>query len=132
MPWYGKGRNGNKIVLPLHVEHRPIGCMRKSFTEVEAQVIAISDARRVAEELHDRYEPIRAVTLVARTLQKALFAGRSDDVVFWALVHAHYRGTGLRGATEAELAVFRDFILPEPDHPRREPARKRRVIPERR
>lgn len=95
-------------------------------------MIAMDNARRVAEALQARYEPIRAVTLVARTLQKALFAGRSDDVVFWALVHAHYRGTGLHRATEAELAVFRDFILPQSDRPRREPARRRCVIPKRR
>lgn len=76
-------------------------------------MIRVMDARHVADELHGRYEPIRAVTLIARTLQKALFGGRSDDVVFWAIVYAHYRGGKLSGATEAELEAFRDFILPD-------------------
>lgn len=77
------------------------------------QLIRMADAREVAQELHGRYEPIRAVTLIARTLQKALFGGRSDDVVFWAIVYAHYRGGNFSGATKAELAAFRNFILPD-------------------
>ena len=77
-------------------------------------MIRVSEAKRVAEALHARYEPIRAVTLIGRVLLKALFAGRSDEVVFWALVHAHYRGGELSGATEVELDEFRDFILPDP------------------
>lgn len=71
------------------------------------------ETKLVAQELHARYEPLRAVTLIGRTIQKALFAGRSDEVVFWALVHAHYRGGELCGATETELAAFRDSILPD-------------------
>ncbi len=78
-------------------------------------MIRIAEAKRVAEALHARYEPVRAVVLIARILEKALFAGRSDEVVFWALVYAHYRGDGLSGATEAELNEFRDFILPDPE-----------------
>jgi len=54
------------------------------------------------------------VTLIGRTLQKALFAGRSDEVVFWALVHAHYRGGDLCGATEEQLRAFADFIIRDP------------------
>ena len=73
------------------------------------------EARLVAEALHARYQPIRAVVLISRILQKALFAGRSDDVVFWALVHAHYRGGDLSDSTAVQLAVFREHILPDTD-----------------
>lgn len=73
------------------------------------------EARLVAEALHARYQPIRAVVLISRILQKALFAGRSDDVVFWALVHAHYRGGDLSDPTAVQLAVFREHILPDTD-----------------
>lgn len=71
----------------------------------------MTEAKSVAEALHERYEPPRAVLLIARLLQKALFAGRSDEVVFWSLVFAHYRG-GLSAAAQAELDAFRDAILP--------------------
>ena len=78
-------------------------------------MIRTADTKAIASELHSRYEPIRAVTLMARSLQKALFAGRADDVVFWALVFAHYRGGELSDSTERQLAEFRQYILP--DHP---------------
>lgn len=78
-------------------------------------MIRMTEAKRVAEALHARYEPARAVVLVARILEKALFAGRSDEVVFWALVYAHYRGGELCGATGAELEAFRDSILADPE-----------------
>jgi len=77
-------------------------------------VIRTADTKIVASELHARYEPIRAVTLIGRTLQKALFAGRSDEVVFWALVHAHYRGGDLCAAVEEQLNAFSRFILRDP------------------
>ena len=38
----------------------------------------MQDARLVAQELQDRYEPLRAVVLVSRLMQKAMFAGRSS------------------------------------------------------
>jgi transcription initiation factor TFIIIB Brf1 subunit/transcription initiation factor TFIIB len=78
-------------------------------------VIRMAEAKRVAEALRARYEPVRAVVLIARILEKALFAGRSDEVVFWALVYAHYRGGKLCGTTEAELAAFRDSLLADPE-----------------
>jgi hypothetical protein len=77
-------------------------------------VIRTADAKTVANELHARYDPARAVTLIGRTLQKALFAGRSDDVVFWALVHAHYRGGDLCSSTEEQLSAFSQFIVRDP------------------
>ena len=76
-------------------------------------MIRTADAKTVANELHARYEPIRAVTLMARSLQKAMFTGRADDVVFWALVFAHYRGGELCDSTETQLGVFRQYILPD-------------------
>lgn len=77
-------------------------------------MVSMTDAKLVARELHARYVPIRAVVLVSRLLQKALFAGRSDEVVFWALVHAHYRGGELSDATGEQLGAFRAKILPGP------------------
>jgi hypothetical protein len=68
----------------------------------------------VAHELHKRYDPLRAITLIGRTLEKALFAGRSDEVVFWALVHAHYRGGDLSDSTEEQLGLFAPFIVRDP------------------
>ncbi|MFH1558342.1 MAG: hypothetical protein ABII76_26370 [Pseudomonadota bacterium] len=77
-------------------------------------MIRTADTKLIASELHSRYEPPRAVALIGRTLQKALFAGRADEVVFWALVYAHYRGGDLCDATEEQLAAFRKNILPDP------------------
>jgi len=77
-------------------------------------LIHTADTKIVADELHTRYDHARAVTLISRTLQKALFAGRSDEVVFWALVHAHYRGGRLCDATEEQLLAFSDFIVRDP------------------
>jgi hypothetical protein len=76
-------------------------------------LIRTADTKIIAEALH-RYDPVRAVTIIGRTLQKALFAGRSDEVVFWALVHAHYRGGELCAATEEQLHAFADYILRDP------------------
>ena len=77
-------------------------------------MIRTADTKIVAQELHMRYDHVRAVTIIGRTLQKALFAGRSDEVVFWALVHAHYRGGELCAATEEQLHAFADYILRDP------------------
>lgn len=65
----------------------------------------------VARELRNRYEPLRAVTLTARLMQKAVFAGRSDEVVFWALVYASYCGNGLNSSTKEQLDAFRNEML---------------------
>jgi hypothetical protein len=77
----------------------------------EEPVIRTADTKIVAHELHARYDHMRAITLIGRTLQKALFAGRSDEVVFWALVYAHYRGGDLCAATEEQLNFFAPFIV---------------------
>jgi hypothetical protein len=79
-------------------------------------MIRARDAKIVADALHERYNPVRAIVLIARVLQKALFAGRADDVVFWALVYAHYRGDDLSPATQEQLSIFSAFLefdLPE-------------------
>ncbi len=77
-------------------------------------MIRFSDAQAVAQALHGRYEHARAVTLIARILQKALFGGRADEVVFWALVYAHYCGDDLLGSVDKQLDAFAPFILRDP------------------
>lgn len=77
-------------------------------------MIRTTDTKIVANALQSRYDPARAVTIIGRILQKALFAGRSDEVVFWALVHAHYRGGDLHNSTEEQLSAFSQFILRDP------------------
>ena len=62
-----------------------------------------ADSRAVAAEIRRRYEPLRAVTLIGRAMVRALFDGRSDDVVFWAVVHAHYRGSGATDRASGHL-----------------------------
>ena len=70
-------------------------------------------AKVVAEELHARYDPMRAVVLIGRLITKGVFAGRSDDVVFWALVHAHFRGAALSSWSEQQLAELPVAIFTE-------------------
>lgn len=77
-------------------------------------MISTAEAKAVACELRTRYDHIRAVTLIGRVLQKALFGGRPDEVVFWALVHAHYCGGDLCAPVEKQLDAFAPFILPDP------------------
>ena len=77
-------------------------------------MIRTADTKIVAQELLTRYDHARAVTLIGRTLQKALFAGRSDEVVFWALVHAHYRGGDLCAPMEEQLNAFSRSIIRDP------------------
>ena len=80
-------------------------------------MIRTADARALALALHDRYDHARAITLIARLSQKALFGGRADEVVFWALVFAHYCGGDLSSSTVGELDAFAPFILRDPDTP---------------
>jgi hypothetical protein len=77
-------------------------------------LIRISDAQAVARALRDRYEHTRAVTLIARLSQKAMFGGRADEVVFWALVFAHYCGGDLSPAVDKQLDAFAPYILRDP------------------
>ena len=76
-------------------------------------MIRMTDAMVVAGELHARYDHARAVTLMARTMQKALFGGRPDEVVFWALVYAHYCGGELSPSIDGQLDTV-PFILRDP------------------
>lgn len=77
-----------------------------SLNKGTSKVIRKADTKFIAKELHTRYDPARAVVLIGRVIQKALFGGRSEEVVFWALVHAHYRGSGLSDSTEKQLSPF--------------------------
>mgnify|MGYP001597155854 CR=1 FL=1 len=74
-------------------------------------MIRMTDAKVVAEELRIRYEHARAVTLVGRTIQKALFGGRPDEAIFWTLVYAHYCGGDLNLVIDQQLEAFAPFIL---------------------
>lgn len=74
-------------------------------------LISRADAKVVAEELHVRYDPVRAVVLIGRLITKGVFAGRSDDVVFWALVHAHFRGSDLTSWSEQQLAGLPEAVF---------------------
>ena len=80
-------------------------------------MIRNADAKAVAHELHARYDHARAVTLIGRLLTKALFGGRPDEVVFWALVYAHYCGGDLSPTTKAQLDDLSPFILRNPPRP---------------
>lgn len=80
-------------------------------------MIRIPDARVVAQELHARYEHARAITLIGRVSQKALFGGRPDEVMFWALVFAHYCGGDLSPAIDTQLDAFQPFIVRDPSQP---------------
>ncbi|MBN9489838.1 MAG: hypothetical protein J0H44_21585 [Alphaproteobacteria bacterium] len=82
-------------------------------------MIRMTDAKVVAGELRSRYEHARAVTLMGRTMQKALFGGRPDEVVFWALVYAHYCGGDLSPTVDKQIDAFgpsilRDLLDPDP------------------
>lgn len=52
--------------------------------------IKFDSPKMVAGHLRERYDPVRATTLIGQKMLKALFAGRSNDVLFWALVNSHY------------------------------------------
>ena len=77
-------------------------------------MIHAAEAKAVAHELHVRYRHERAVTLIGRLLQKALFGGRTDEVIFWALVFAHYCGDGLSASMDKQLDEFAPYILHDP------------------
>jgi hypothetical protein len=76
--------------------------------------IAQTDARIVATEIRRRYESLRSVTLIGRCMLRALFDGRSDDVVFWALVHAHYREAAVNDRLEQQLEALAKFRREDP------------------
>ena len=67
------------------------------------------DAKSVADQLHTRYASSRGLTLIAQKLLKALFAGRSNDVAFWALAHAQFRQHELCADLQAELAAMAEL-----------------------
>ncbi len=72
-----------------------------------------ASAKAMAVKLHERYdEPLQAITTIGQCMTKALFAGNSDVVLFWALVHAHYRVAALYGDTESPIAQLSEIVLP--------------------
>lgn len=71
----------------------------------------VVEAERVAQAMRTRYEPVRALTLISRLMLKGVFAGCSDEVVFWALVHAHYRGTDLSAPIQSALEALGPELL---------------------
>jgi hypothetical protein len=77
-------------------------------------LIRIAEAKALAHELHVRYEHARAVAMISKVMLKALYAGRPDEVVLWALVFAHYCGGDLSPSTEEQLEAFAPFILRDP------------------
>lgn len=73
-------------------------------------MIHTKTVRQVADALHERFPEKVAVNLVARIMLKAVYANRPSEVMFWALVHAHYHGGDLCDEVEQELAMFSHFI----------------------
>ncbi|WID99747.1 hypothetical protein QO058_30610 (plasmid) [Bosea vestrisii] len=69
----------------------------------------------MAAKLHERYdEPWKAITTIGQCMTKALFAGKVDTVIFWALVHAYYRAA-LFSDTKLTMARFSEIVLPDPN-----------------
>jgi hypothetical protein len=48
-------------------------------------------------------------------MTKALFAGNSESVAYWALVHAYYRKTSLPQETRISLERLAAMIAIDPD-----------------
>lgn len=71
----------------------------------------VPEAERVAQVMRARYEPVRALTLISRLMLKGVFAGRADEVLFWALVHAHYRGSGPSEPIQSALEALGSEVL---------------------
>ncbi|HEX7914088.1 MAG TPA: hypothetical protein VF534_39275 [Paraburkholderia sp.] len=69
----------------------------------------------MAAKLHERYdEPLQAITLIGQCMTKALFAGNSAVVLFWAFVHAHYRGAAFDGDAASPIAQLSGIVIPDP------------------
>lgn len=74
-------------------------------------MIRSRDVDAVVCALRRRYAPLRAVALMARSIERALYAGRASDVVFWALVFARYRGGPLDDFAESRVLSFRRTLF---------------------
>jgi hypothetical protein len=77
-------------------------------------MIRMTRARTVVQELHSRSDPAHPVPSIDGTLLQALFAARSDEVLFWALICAHHRGGDLGGAKEEQHSGLSLFVLRDP------------------
>ena len=74
-----------------------------------------ASAKAMAAKLRQRYdEPLQAITIIGQCMTKALFAGNSAAVLFWALVHAHYRVAALYGDSESPIAQLSEIVIPDP------------------
>ncbi|PZN94139.1 MAG: hypothetical protein DCF30_20800 [Hyphomicrobiales bacterium] len=66
----------------------------------------------MAAQLHERYDSsLQAITTIGQCMTKALFAGKSDSVLFWAMVHAHYRAL-LPSEAKSHIARLSEIVLP--------------------
>lgn len=74
-------------------------------------MIREADAKTVAAAVRERFEHTRAITLIGRLMLKAVFRGCPDEVVYWALVYAHFSGGQLTQKTDSELDEFAGQIL---------------------
>ncbi len=75
-----------------------------------------ASAKAMAAKLHARYDhPLQAITTIGQCMTKALFAGKSDVVLFWATVHSHYRANLLQRDTELPIAEISKIVLPDPN-----------------
>jgi hypothetical protein len=71
-------------------------------------------AKAMAAKLHGRYDDsLQAITTIGQCMTKALFAGKSDIVLFWALVHAHYLAAALSGDPVSAIAQLSEIVLPD-------------------
>ncbi len=74
-----------------------------------------ASAKAMAAKLHARYDhPLQAITTIGQCMTKALFAGNSEVVLFWAMVHSHYRAAPRHGDTEPPITPLSQIVLPDP------------------
>lgn len=71
-------------------------------------------AKEMAAKLHERYsDQLQAITTIGQCMTKALFAGKSDVVLFWALTHAYYLAAALSSDPVSAIAQLSDIVLPD-------------------
>ncbi len=72
------------------------------------------NALSMATKLRERYDNrLQAVTTIGQCMTKALFAGNTKAVLYWALVNAHYQAPyGRSGSSIADLSEIK---LPDPN-----------------
>lgn len=74
------------------------------------------NAMSMATKLHERYnDQLQAITTIGQCMTKALFAGKAKTVVFWALVHAHYRALSPDGSAEWSIPKLCEIVPSDPN-----------------